>query len=120
MNGKTKTIKNQVNSIINLQEREELVRKANIILDEIKSSTWRDLEVGSKFTKNDKLSFISDDMLIVGCDIGSEIHYARAIDTRGRELSRKVLEFNNDAEGFQKAKDWCVELAAVHGKKQIV
>ena len=87
MNGKTKTNKNQVNSIINLQEREELVRKANKILDELKSSTWRDLEVGGKFTKNDKLSFISDDMLIVGCDIGSETHYARAIDTRGRELS---------------------------------
>ena len=120
MNGKTKTNKNQVNSIINLQEREELVRKANKILDELKSSTWRDLEVGGKFTKNDKLSFISDDMLIVGCDIGSETHYARAIDTRGRELSRKVLEFNNDAEGFQKAKDWSVDLAAVHGKKQIV
>ena len=65
MNGKTKTNKNQVNSIINLQEREELVRKANKILDELKSSTWRDLEVGGKFTKNDKLSFISDDMLIV-------------------------------------------------------
>ena len=120
MNGKTKTTKNQVNSIIILQEREELVRKVNKILDELKSSTWRDLEVGGKFTKNDKLSFISDDMLIVGCDIGSETHYARAIDTRGRELSRKVLEFNNDAEGFQKAKDWSVDLAAVHGKKQIV
>ena len=108
MNGKTKTTKNQVNSIISLQEREELVRKANKILDELKSSTWRDLEVGGKFTKNDKLSFISDDMLIVGCDIGSETHYARAIDTRGRELSRKVLEFNNDTEGVQKAKDWSV------------
>ena len=33
---------------------------------------------------NDKLSFISDDMLIVGCDIGSETHYIRAIDIRGR------------------------------------
>ena len=31
-----------------------------------------------------------------------------------------MLEFNNDAEGFQKAKDWSVDLAAVHGKKQIV
>ena len=39
--------------------------------------------------KNDKLSFIKDDMLIVGCDIGSETHYIRAIDIRGRELSRK-------------------------------
>ncbi len=38
MNSKTKTTKNQVNSIISLQEREELVRKANKILDELKSS----------------------------------------------------------------------------------
>lgn len=27
-------------------------------------------------------------MLILGCDVGSEIHYVRAIDTRGRELSK--------------------------------
>ena len=26
--------------------------------------------------------FIADDMLIVGCDIGSETHYIRAIDVR--------------------------------------
>ena len=31
MNDKTKTNKNQVNSIINLQEREDLVRKDNKI-----------------------------------------------------------------------------------------
>ena len=34
------------------------------------------------FAKNDKLSFITDDMLIAGCDIGSETHYIRAIDVR--------------------------------------
>ena len=43
-------------------------------------------------------------MLIVGCDIGSETHYIRAIDIRGRELSRKAFEFSDMAEGFEAAK----------------
>lgn len=120
MNNKTKQAKNQVNSQINLQEQEEMIKKAEKILEELKSYTWRDLEVGGKFTKNDKLTFINDDMLIVGCDVGSEMHYARAIDTRGRELSRKALPFENSVEGFQKVKDWAVRLAAGNGKKQIV
>ena len=97
-----------------------MVKKANRILSEMKSFTWRDLETQGKFNKNDKLSFISDDMLILGCDIGSETHYVRAIDTRGRELSRKALAFDNNAEGFQKARDWAVQLAAANDKKQIV
>lgn len=73
-----------------------------------------------KFDKNDKHTFISDDMLILGCDIGSETHYVRAIDTRGGGLSRKALAFGNDAEGFQKAHDWAVQLAAENDKRQIV
>ena len=106
--------------MINVQEQRKLVEKANRILSEMKSFTWRELETQGKFSKNDKLSFISDDMLILGCDIGSETHYVRAIDTRGRELSRKALAFENNAEGFRKAHDWAVQLAAANDKKQIV
>jgi len=106
--------------VINVQEQREMVEKANHILSEMKSFTWRDLETQGKFSKNDKLSFISDDMLILGCDIGSETHYARAIDARGRELGRKALAFDNNAKGFQKARDWAVQLAAANDKKQIV
>ena len=106
--------------MMNIQEQREMVEKANRILNEMKSYTWRDFEAQGKFSKNDKLSFISDDMLIVGCDIGSETHYVRAIDARGRELSKKVLAFENDAEGFWKAHDWAVQLAAANDKKQIV
>ena len=106
--------------MMNVQEQREMVEKANRILSEMKSFTWRDLETQGKFSKNDKLSFIDDDMLILGCDIGSETHYVRAIDTRGRELSRKALAFDNNAEGFQKAHDWAVQLAAANDKKQIV
>jgi len=123
MNGKAKRTKKQVNvenTVINIFKQEELVKKANEIMNDLKSSTWRDLETRGKFTKNDKLTFISDDMLILGCDIGSETHYVRAIDSRGRELSRNAFSFSNTGEGFQNAKSWAIELAAKNDKKQIV
>ena len=65
------------------------------------------------------ISFITDDMLIVGCDIGSETHYIRAIDVRGRELSRGAFEFSNDSEGFENAKAWVLALAAKMRKLRI-
>lgn len=119
MNAKAKREKNQVNQM-NIFEREELVRRADAIMQGLKAHTWRDLETNGKFDKNEKLTFISDDMLIVGCDIGSETHYVRAIDTRGRELSRKAFPFSNTLEGFSSARVWMLEIAAAHDKKQIV
>ena len=101
-------------------DRDEIVRRGNEILENMKAQTWRDLEAHGKFDKNAKLSFISDDMLIVGCDIGSEKHYIRAIDTRGRELSNKAFPFDNGRAGFEEAKSWMVRIAAENGKKQIV
>ena len=91
-----------------------------MIKKELRSYTWRDLETNGKFAKNDKLSFITDDMLIAGCDIGSETHYIRAIDTRGRELSKSAFGFSNTAEGFESMLDWSTKLAAANDKKQIV
>ena len=123
MNIKARKTKKQVsvnNSEINLLSKEELSKRIESIEKELKSSTWRDLETNGKFTKNDKLSFISDEMLIVGCDIGSETHYIRAIDNRGRELSRRAFEFSNSSEGFVSAKAWVLNLAAENDKKQIV
>lgn len=123
MNGKGRKAKKQVvidNSIVSVLSQEELARRVSTIESSMKASTWRSLETGGKFTKNEKLSFISDDMLIVGCDIGSEMHYVRAIDTRGRELSKDAYSFPNDANGFQSAKDWALRIAAEHDKKQIV
>ena len=102
------------------EQEAELKQKAEEISKGLQSYTWRDLETGGKFSHNDKLTFIRDDMLIVGCDIGSEMHYARAIDAKGRELSKGAYSFENNAEGFQSAKDWALHLAAQHGKNQIV
>ncbi len=123
MNVKTKKVKKQANvenSVINLLSKEELSKRIEGIEKKLRSSTWRELETNGKFAKNDKLSFITDDMLIVGCDIGSETHYIRAIDIRGRELSTGAFELSNTAEGFENAKAWVLNIAAKNDKKQIV
>ena len=123
MNNKIGQEKNQVinnNPIVKALSREEISRRIAEIQDSLKASTWKELETKGKFTKDDKLTFITDDMLIIGCDVGSETHYARAIDLRGRELSRNPFSFRNDSDGFQSAKQWALDLAARHQKKQIV
>ena len=86
----------------------------------LRAYTWKDLETKGKFSKSEKLSFISEDMLIVGCDVGSETHYVRAIDWRGRELGGKAFPFSNDASGFQMAREWALDIAVRNGKNQIV
>ena len=119
MNIKGTKKKNQVVTA-NIFEQQELLKKSEVIKENLTASTWRELETNGKFDKNKKLSFISDDMLILGCDVGSETHYVRAIDTRGRELSKSAYSFNNNQEGFQSAKEWAVRIAAEHDKSQIV
>lgn len=119
MNVKSTKTKNQVTTA-NIFEQQELIAKAEAVKSNLQASTWHELETKGKFAKNDKLSFISDNMLILGCDIGSETHYIRAIDTRGRELSKSAFKFGNSFEGFQSAKEWAVQLAVTHNKEQIV
>jgi hypothetical protein len=119
MNIKATKKKNQVITA-NVFEQQEMLVKVEAIKSKLKASTWRELETKGKFSKNEKLTFISDDMLILGCDVGSETHYVRAIDTRGRELSKSAFPFSNSLEGFQSAKEWAAKLAAVHDKSQIV
>ncbi len=119
MNVKGTKKKNQAVTA-NIFEQQELLKKAEVIKENLTASTWRELETNGKFGKNEKLSFISDGTLILGCDVGSETHYMRAIDTRGRELSRAAFPFSNDLEGFQSAREWAVKIAAEYNKSQIV
>lgn len=119
MNVKGTKKKNQAVTA-NIFGQQELLKKAEVFRESLTASTWHELETNGKFDKNKKLSFISDDMLILGCDVGSETHYMRAIDTRGRELSKSAFPFDNDSEGFQSAKEWAVKIAAEHNKSQIV
>ena len=45
-------------------------------------------------TQNKKITQVTDDTLIVGVDIGSESHWARAILARGYEVSKKPFHFD--------------------------
>lgn len=57
------------------------------------------------FTQNEKLNQVSEQSIVVGVDIASETHYARAFDWRGVELG-KVFKFENSMEGFQSFSKW--------------
>ena len=52
------------------------------------------------YTQNERIKQVGEKKLIVGIDVGSEKHYARAFDWRGMELSKKAYSFRNDAEGL--------------------
>lgn len=71
------------------------------------------------YTQNEKILQITDETLIVGLDVASETHYARAFDFRGIELG-KLIKFSNDACGFRVFKDWISELKFRNGKKSVM
>ena len=62
-------------------------------------------------TQNKKIAQVSDKSLVVGVDVGSDTHYARAILTRGYEVSKKPFSFNNTHEGMEKFVTWIYGLA---------
>lgn len=100
---------------------EEILKKISELPKTMKGYTWKDLEVGKKFNRNEKLKFIvRPDVLITGCDVGSEMNYIRSINNIGEELSKKPKAFGNNREGFQKMLEEMLRLAAKHDKKKIV
>lgn len=71
-------------------------------------------------TQNAKIESITKETLIVGIDIGSETHYARAFDWRNYEYSRKPLAFSNNEAGFMEFKAWMEDIAEKNGKTVVV
>lgn len=71
-------------------------------------------------TQNAKIESITEKTLIVGIDIGSETHFARAFDWRDYEYTRKSFEFSNNAAGFQAFKAWIGELLEKYGKSVVI
>lgn len=51
-------------------------------------------------TQNKKLEQVKETTLVVGINMGSEAHYARAFDWRGYEYSKKAFRFSNTEQGF--------------------
>ena len=71
-------------------------------------------------TQNAKIKSITEKTLIIGIDIGSETHYARAFDWRNYEYSKKPFAFNNEEEGFETFRSWMNEIAEKHGKDTVI
>ena len=51
------------------------------------------------YTQNHKIAPVTESTLVVGVDIGSERHYARAFDCRGFDLNRKAVPLSNSLGG---------------------
>lgn len=71
-------------------------------------------------TQNTKIAAITEKTLIIGIDVGSETHFARAFNWRGYEFSRKPLEFSNTEEGFETFRTWIMELKEKHGMDKVI
>lgn len=71
-------------------------------------------------TQNAKIASITEKTMIVGIDVGSETHYARAFDWRNYEFTKKPFEFSNSEPGFLMFKAWMADLAEKHGKTAVI
>ena len=81
MNIKGKKTKKQVNeqkSVVNILSKDEISKKIEAVEKDLKASTWRELETNGKFAKNDKLSFISEDLPIA-------LHFTESKPDKGME-----------------------------------
>jgi transposase len=71
-----------------------------------------------KYTQNERIMQITEKTLIIGIDVGSEKHHARAFNFRGVEYG-KLLIFHNDAEGFAMLEGWIRKLSEQNGFKDV-
>ena len=69
--------------------------------------------------QNERINQVKESTLVVGIDIGSTTHYARAFDWRGIELG-KVFKFSNSREGFDSFKDWMQWLLNKNNKSDVI
>jgi len=72
------------------------------------------------YTQNERIEQVTDTTLVVGIDIGSQLHYARAFDNRGRELTKRVFSFRNDIEGFNAFYAWVQRLQKENNKTTVM
>ena len=72
------------------------------------------------YTQNEKIEQVTDTTMVVGVDIGSQTHYARAFDNQGREFTKRVFAFKNDMEGFNSFNLGAETLKKENNKTQIL
>ena len=72
------------------------------------------------YTQNERIEQVTDTTLVIGVDIGSRTHYARAFDNRDRELTKRVFIFNNDIEGFNSFYQWADAIKTENNKDSVI
>lgn len=71
-------------------------------------------------TQNRKIAQVKNTTLVIGIDVGSEFHYARAFDNRGYEFSSKPFKFSNTEHGFLELVTWMQEIKEKQGMEDIL
>ena len=74
----------------------------------------------NSITQNKKIEAITEKTLVVGIDIGSETHFARAFDWRGIEYSKKPFAFSNNEAGFVTFNAWVTDIMEKHDKDTVI
>ena len=64
-------------------------------------------------TQNERINQVSEQTLVIGVDIASELNYARAFNWRGIEKG-KVFKFFNNLEGFQAFNKWAHQVMSAN------
>lgn len=72
------------------------------------------------YKQNEKIEQVTDVTLVVGVDIGSETHFARAFDNRNREVTKRVFKFNSNLNGFISFQLWVEEICRRAGKSEVL
>ena len=80
----------------------------------------REVSTMKSKTQNKKIEAINEKTLVIGIDVGSETHYARAFDYRGIEYSKKAFKFGNNETGFEMFKAWILDIKEKHDKDKVV
>jgi len=70
-------------------------------------------------TQNERIGQVTEQTIVIGVDIASEIHHARAFDWRGIELG-KIIRFENSAEGFAELMAWIAAISARERKEHTI
>lgn len=70
--------------------------------------------------QNRKLEQVKETSLIIGIDVGSETHYARAFDWRGFEYSKHPFRFRNTEQGFSELVTWIQGIKVEQGKTEVI
>ena len=73
------------------------------------------------YTQNEKIAQVTEKTLVIGVDIGSKKHFARAFNWRGQELSKKIFRFNEDIQGYLAFEQWiCGHKETLNAEKVII